>query len=254
MSDFFGDDFTRELKNYFLDSLIAEATKFMDLIDDSLWQRIRKEVIEQTKAWAVDAKTNEFLHLMEWLEKFEERSKDYTQSTDLLRGLQALKSYAESLKTDMKDSEELAKKFTPSVQNHHQSLYLHCQWGSQEFAVPLLSVVEISGGMSLYSLPEKKQGILGVVPFRGEAIPVVDLAEHGFRGLTSEKTFYVICETQGHKICLPVSATEDLVSLKESELQSAADQGALIQVPFVRQFFIKGSRNVMILDLDKMVA
>ncbi len=97
MSDFFGDDFTAELKAYFLDSLIKESDKFIDLIEDSLWKRIRSEVCEQTQAWAVDAKTNEFHHLKEWLEGFTDRANNLSDAQDLIKALKSLKSYAEAL-------------------------------------------------------------------------------------------------------------------------------------------------------------
>ena len=84
MSDFFGDDFTAELKSYFLESLNKEADKFLDLIDDSNWQKIRSEFADHCLSWAADARTNEFTYLGQWLDVFNERSEIFNESKDVL--------------------------------------------------------------------------------------------------------------------------------------------------------------------------
>lgn len=254
MSDFFGDDFTAELKAYFLDSVLKEVDKFIDLVDESLWKRIRSEVVEQTQAWSVDAKTNEFQYLSEWLATYGKRSECIDGAQDLIRSLKALKSYVEALIVEKQDSAELAAKYTLVSERRHEVLFLHCKSGAQEFALPLLSVVEISSSVPLYSLPEKKQGLLGVIPFRGEAIPVISLQDHGFQSMENKNIYYVICEHQGVRFSLQVTETEDLVSLRESELQNVESHSAMIQASFVKQFFIKNSKGIMILDLEQLVA
>lgn len=254
MSDFFGDDFTAELKSYFLDSLIKETEKFIDLIDESLWKRIRNEVAEQTKSWAVDAKTNEFFHLTEWLESFEARASATQEPAEFVKFLRAIKAYAEALLVEKIDSAELAAKFSLVAESRHETLFLHCKWGAQDFAIPILNVVEISSQLPLYALPEKRQGLLGVVPFRGEAVPVVNFHDHGFMNVEAKNTYYVICEHEGVRFSLQVTETDDLVSLRDSELQNIENHSSMIQASFVKQVFIKDSKNVMVLDLEKLVA
>lgn len=253
MSDFFGDDFTAELKSYFIGSLILEVEKFIDLVEDSQWKRIHLEVIEQSKVWAVDAKTNEFLHLMDWLEGYEERTRSLVDATELVASLEAVKNYAESLR-DSQDSAELAEKYSQVAQSQKQAIFLQCSFGNQEFAVPLLSVVEIIGNLPLFQLPQKKAGLLGVIPFRGEAIPVVNFQEYGFFNSESDKAFFVVCEHEGARFSLQVTKTEDLVNLRDAELTGVNEQSALIQASFVKQFFIKDGKSIMILDLEKLAA
>lgn len=253
MSDFFGDDFTAELKAYFLDSLVQETEKFIDLVDEGIWRRIRSEVLEAMKTWVVDAKTNEFLHLMSWLELYAERTQDVESAADFLKSLQVLKNYAETLKVE-KDSLELAEKFSHVVKSQKQALFLHCQFGLQDFAVPLLGVVEIIDNLTLYPLPQKKPGFLGVIPVRGEAIPVVNLQDHGFFADDTSKKLYVVCEHGGVRFSLQVTKTESLVNLRDSELHAVEGQGCLIQASFVKEFFMKENKNIMVIDLEKLVA
>ncbi|AFY00262.1 chemotaxis protein CheW [Bdellovibrio bacteriovorus] len=254
MSDFFGDDFTAELKAYFLDSVIKEIDKFIDLTDEKLWRRILSEVSEQTRAWAVDAKTNEFLHLAAWLEGFDEKSRNLEGAAELIKALKTLKGYIEALGVDKTDTADLATRFALNAQNLREILLLHCRSGAQEFAVPILSVIEISGKLPLFDLPERKEGLLGVIPFRGEAVPVVNLQDHGFARMDADNFFYVICEEQGVRFCLQVTDTEDMISVKEADLQNFENQSTMMSANFVHQFFIKDRRSIMVLDLEKLVA
>lgn len=254
MSDFFSDDFTAELKKYFLENLIQEAEKFMDLVDDSHWVRIRSEVSELSLAWAVDAKTNEFLFLTEWLEGFTERVRPLQNAADFLRALGAIKSYAESLIKEGTDSAEMATRYSLVVESRQEVVLLQCKWGEQDFAIPLLKVVEISGGLRLYDLPDKRQGLAGVIPFRGEAVPVVSLEEHGFLTNEAKNSLYIICEHESVRFALQVTATDELFSLRESELLSVEAAETMITTPFVSQFFVKNNKSIMILDIEKMVA
>ncbi len=253
MSDFFGDDFTAELKAYFLTSVVSGTENFIDLIDAKMWKRIRDEVVEQAQAWAVDAKTNEFAFFAAWLQDFDARTKELAEPQDLSKALLALKEYASILIVEKTDSEDLARKFSQVAQNSHEVLFLHCKSGPQEFAVPLLNVVEISAHLPLYGLPEKRFGLLGVVPFRGEALPVVNLQDHGFRPVGEENVFYLICEHAQNRFCLQVTATEDLLNLKESDLQEVDGQ-TILPKNLIKKFFIHQSRSVMILDLEKLAA
>ncbi|MBO9666089.1 MAG: chemotaxis protein CheW [Bdellovibrio sp.] len=254
MSDFFGDDFTAELKKYFLDATLKEVEKFVDLVDESTMKRLRPEIKEQATSWTVDAKSNEFAGLAQWLEDFTEKMDLLDQPESLHKVLQLLRKYLETLLVDAKDSVELAAQFTIHAQSSKESLFLHCRTGTQEFVVPILNVIEISGTLPLYPLPEKREGLAGVIPFRGEAIPVFSLNEYGFQKLDAKQHYFVICEFEGARFSLQVTETDELISLKDRELQSMETHPAMIAVPFIRNFFIKDQRSVMVLDLEKLVA
>lgn len=255
MSDFFGDEFTADLRAYFLEKLVLEIEDSIDLVDDVIWMRIRSETAKQaTQVWAVDAKTNEFVYLAAWLEKFEEEAKVFRSALEFKKYLEALREYVKALSVEKVDSLELATKFSSLGQSRRDSLFLHCRFGVQDFAIPLLNVVEISGNRPLFSLPEKKSGLLGVIPFRGDAVPVISFVDHGFVPVSTDNLCYVICEFNSMRFSLQVTETEDLLKIDESELQSVESHSSIIQTSFVKQFYLKNAKSVMILDLIKLVA
>lgn len=254
MSDFFGDDFTAELKSYFLESINKEADNFLDLVEDSNWQKIRTEFYEKCSAWAADARTNEFTYLAQWLDVFGERSQLFNEAKDLTKAIQTFKSYIEALAIDKTDSAEISLKFALTEENLREVVLLHCHQGEEDFAVPLLNVIEISGNLPLFPLPERQHGILGVIPYRGEAVPVLNLRDYGFGQIGSEKPCYVICDFSGKLFSLAVSKAEDLFKIKETEIQNVKEHTFMSTSEFVNQFFIKGEKNIMLLDFEKLVA
>lgn len=255
MSDFFGDDFTADLKAYFLEKFVLEIKDSIDLIDDTIWMRIRSETAKQaTQVWAVDAKTNEFVYLAAWLEKFEEETTVFRSASEFKKYLEALSGYVKALLVEKVDSLELAAKFSSLGQSRRDSLFLHCRFGVQDFAIPLLNVVEICGSRPLFSLPERKSGLAGVIPFRGDAVPVISFVDHGFAPVDTDDLCYVICEFDSMRFSLQATETDDLLKIDESELQSVESHSTIIQASFIKQFYFKNSKSVMLLDLIKLVA
>ncbi|MNK93689.1 CheW-like domain protein [compost metagenome] len=254
MSDFFGDDFTVELKKYFLESLPPEIEKFQDLLDDTTFKRVLPEVREQLAAWVIDAKTNEFLSLAKWLEGFVVRTEELREFEDLLAALELFQSYVAGLLEGQKDSEDYAAQFAFTAVGRKDSVYLHCKMGVQDFVIPIQSVIEISGPLLLFPLPEKQAGLLGVVPFRGEALPVFDLSEYGFQKIESDFFYYVICEFENSRFAVQVSETDELLNVNEKELQARDATTSLSSASFIQSFFIRDQKSLMVLDLEKLVA
>lgn len=255
MSDFFSDDFTAELKRYFLENLMVQITDNIDLIDDSIWMRIRSESAKQaTEVWAVDARTNDFVYLAEWLEKFDEKTRTIQNASALKKYLDAVKDYVKTLQVERVDSAELAAKFSSLGESNVNILLLHCRFGEQNFAIPLLNVIEIVSARPLFPLPEKREGLLGVITFRGDVIPVISFQDHGFVSAVNDHICYVICELDGMRFSLQVNETDNLIKLRETDLQTVQNHSAMIQNSFVKQFYVHEQKNVMILDLNKLVA
>lgn len=252
MSDFFSDDFTAELKSYFLNSLIGEGQKFLDLIDDQTWKNIADETAEQFNSWSIDAKTNEYIYLSDWLA---ERVPDLSDSKEvLIEQIKNLRAYAQSLLELKSDSPELAARFAGTIRESEDVSYLHCRNGSQDFAVPLLNVIEISPSLPTFALPERKPGLAGLIAYRGEAIPVINLQEYGFADLGSKSYYFIVCDVNSVRFALQVTETDDLLRLASKDLQLAGDSKSPSFTNLSKGFFNRENRNIMILDLEKLVA
>lgn len=252
MSDFFSDDFTAELKAYFLNSLVTEGEKLLDLIDDQTWKSIANETKEHFDAWAVDAKTNEYIYLSGWLT---ERTMDLSSSQEhLIDTLKSLRSYAQALLDLKTDSPDLAANFAGAVYEAEEINYLHCRNGAQDFALPLLNVIEITPALPIYSIPENKRSIAGLIAFRGEAVPVIDLESYGFASLGDKSYYFIICEINSVRFALKVTETDDLMRMASKDLQLINESKNPSFTNLSKGFFNWENRNIMVLDIEKLVA
>jgi|GEM_PF-1428339 Chemotaxis signal transduction protein len=253
MSDFFGDDFTAELKSYFIDSFTKEVEKFVDLLDESTFRRLVGEIDQETQTWIADSETNEFKFLSQWIVDFKKYLGEMAGPPQLASSLESLKAYLTALSATKVDSQELFQTHTLQKNIGIKKQYLHCRSGSQEFVLPVMNVTEIISDRKVSPLPFPKNHLAGVIAYRGEAIPVFDLEHFGFQRVENIKTYFVICVLEGLSFALQVTQTEELMTLDGKDLQEV-DGSKLLRAPFVSHFFAKDDRNIMILNLEKLVA
>lgn len=256
MSDFFGDDFTADLKRFFLKSLQDEFEMIAGAADEDTWQIFRDEAIEKHVDWIVDARTNEFVQFAAWLEKFIKHIGVSEKYSDFANAIDRAFSYTEYLHENLKDSEEVAKTFSLGNLASQKMLYLHCQISDQNFLVSVKNVLEVLGNISITPFPMSRKGFLGMIPFRGDAIPVINLADYGMNTQQSNAhVSYVVCEHEGARLALAVHHADRLIEVGSEELQEAEATGAgVISVPFLTHFLIKEDKNMMLFSLEKMVA
>jgi len=254
MSDFFGDDFTIELKLYFVEALLTEVESFIDLVDASTWKKLIPEIQEKTETWSVDAISNEFTFLADWIVTFRAKSKDFENETFFARALQQLKSYLLVLKDKKKDSAEIAANFLFEMADQKEHLYLACDLGQHEFVISVQYICEVIAQTPIHPLPEKAQKFLGLITFRGEALPLFDLGAFGFAFTAAEKSCFVICEWKGQRFALQMHAADKLIKMSAAEVQKFNKEASLITADFAQDFFIKDNKSVMILDIEKLVA
>ncbi len=254
MSDIFGDDFTEELKKYYLSALATDVQKFIGLLDEATWKRIKSELQDAIPSWIVDARTNEFEHIADWMVRLLEYITNATSSEAIISYLEVVMKYVQNLILTLKDSAEFPTIYNLNREMQGHSFYLHCKVFDQEFVIPIRNVVEVIPTLPVYSIPQRHVGILGVISFRGDAIPVFNWWDFGFMENEGKPFLYVICEFEGTKFSLQVTEADDLVKVNDKDLQTIESTSIMQEVPFVKNFFIRESQSVMVLDIEMLVA
>lgn len=252
-SDFFGDDFTKDLKKYYLDNIITDIDKYIVLIKDTNLSLYQEEVKNKIEDWQRDAQTNEFLLFSNWLTEFGAKLELCKKSEEFKLLIHRLHLYLDDLLLNLVDSEVLFKKHT--LQNHsRKELYLYCRHGIQEFLLPIENVLEVISKAVVSPLPDYHFGISGVLAVRGEIFPVYNLIEFGFQPIQEKIIYYVICDFQGARFAVPVTQTDQLLTVDSKEMQQADAKRDFITAHFISSFIIKDKKSVMVFDLEKLVA
>jgi purine-binding chemotaxis protein CheW len=127
--------------------------------------------------------------------------------------------------------------------------------GSEEFGVDALKVQELIRYTSPVKVPNAPPSVRGVINFRGEVIPVLDMRKifQLEQGDYNEFTVIVVVETNSKTFGLIVDRVLDIISLSEDNIQPTPEFSSKEKTKYLRAMGKIGSRLILMLDLDKVV-
>ncbi|NLW47825.1 MAG: chemotaxis protein CheW [Firmicutes bacterium] len=127
---------------------------------------------------------------------------------------------------------------------------------TEEYGVDALQVKEIIRYLPSVKVPNAPEPILGVINFRGEVIPVVDLRRtFGLSPLQiDEFTVIVIAETEGKIFGMAVDRILDMVNVPLSKLNENSGTITKDDRKHLKTMVKINGRLILILDLNKLIA
>lgn len=248
------DEFALEMRRHYIVTTLESLNRAQTLED--FWS----EVEELLPGWISEARSNDmefFAKILEDVQKSQasgafEDTKVYPKLAKLLADyLGILGTQADSEVYFKKFSEALAGISAPAVQ-----LYLECIRGGHHFVVPVIHVIEIVSHRKVFPLPQHQPGIQGLMNFRGQGIPVLNLNDFGFStDLGTDgapvKSSFVVCSEEENFFALEVHGTEDVMEIHPSKFQNCSDSAVLS--PVVDKFVTHNEKSLMLLDIKKLV-
>ncbi|MBS1970001.1 MAG: chemotaxis protein CheW [Bdellovibrionales bacterium] len=246
------DEFALEMRQHYITTTVESLERFKTF--ENYFGEIKLAVDD----WIAEARSNEMSHFVGLLEilKNAVANGDIGGKEDSLWVSAALMEYLELLKTRA-DSPVFFEKYHSIFRSHLDEgaqLYLQCVRDQHAFLVPVKNVIEIVGGKKVYALPMAQSGVRGLMGFRGQGIPVMNLADFGFNKQNESsgaKTYFVVCEYEDSFFALEVNATEDVLEIEASQFQKCSESNLLS--PIVDQFVIHEEKSLMLLDIEKLV-
>jgi purine-binding chemotaxis protein CheW len=136
--------------------------------------------------------------------------------------------------------------------------YVNFRLGSENFAIPVMRVLEIIQNCTLTKVPNSSIYIRGVLNFRGEIVPVIDMYERfnmKFDENTNKMIIIVDVEsTNNHMhIGLIVDKVMDIIEFEFKDIQKAPDMGINYDLTFIDGFVDINSQFIMVLNIDKVL-
>lgn len=126
---------------------------------------------------------------------------------------------------------------------------------TEEYGVEALRVQEIIRYLTPVKVPNAPEPIQGVINFRGEVIPIVDLRKtFGLNPLEIDQyTVIVILETEGKIFGIIVDRVLDIVDIPLSKMNDNSPGSSQANRKFLKAMVKLDSRLILILDLDKII-
>ncbi|MCP4500493.1 MAG: chemotaxis protein CheW [Deltaproteobacteria bacterium] len=131
--------------------------------------------------------------------------------------------------------------------------------GNHEYAIDILSVIEVRRWQKATRIPNTDERILGVLPVRGMLIPVVDLRElfHcedcSFEATNVIVLISAIVEGETKNLGAVVDSVSDVVDI-EAKVLPIANEIESADATFLTGLLPIDDRLVMLLDTDKLVS
>jgi purine-binding chemotaxis protein CheW len=139
--------------------------------------------------------------------------------------------------------------------NEHESQLLVFNVDGEEFGVDVLLVQEIIRYIKSTKVPKAPEAVQGVINFRGEVIPVLDIRKRF--GLPArdydEFTVIVVVEYGGRTMGMVVDHVSDIVSLATKDIQLVPEFAKAEQTDYLRGMGKLGDRLIMLLNMEKII-
>jgi purine-binding chemotaxis protein CheW len=100
--------------------------------------------------------------------------------------------------------------------------------GDVHYAVAIQRVKEIANPLTVVALPKAPPAVVGVADYRGDVVPVIDLAvRFGLPGtVATRRTKWIIVDVQGRFVALVVDAVTEVFGTGGAELRPAPSLGS----------------------------
>lgn len=126
---------------------------------------------------------------------------------------------------------------------------------TEEFGIDILDIKEVVKYVEPLPVPNSGKHIKGIINYRGEVIPVIDL--RGLFGLMSagvdENSAIVVVELQHKMFGLIVDRVTDVMSIPEALIRPYTEGGPDAKSLYVKALGDFGNRMVFLLDLAKIL-
>jgi purine-binding chemotaxis protein CheW len=250
------DDLDFELKEHYLKSILTamDQADVTGATKDDVF-KIKNTFDGHLATWIEDSVANKLNFFSAFLKSCKEVISEKIENDEkILDHWNNIRSYAQEILNVGTDTVELQKKF--SWRPHKQGIFLNCLLQNNKFVVPVINVVEVISARAIFPLPDRRQDILGMINFRGECIPVVNLEYHGLTYSHSVEVckLLVVCELDNTKFAFETTATDEVTHISEDELHEIGNSGILITSELVDYCYVKNDQMMLVFNLERLVA
>jgi purine-binding chemotaxis protein CheW len=133
--------------------------------------------------------------------------------------------------------------------------YLCFNAGTQEFAIPLLSIKEVIGLPEITPLPQAPNYFKGIMNLRGQILSVVDLRiKIGVKPQSSEETTVIIVDCSDVSLGMIVDKVNAVLDIDPSEISPKPIMEGGKNHDYVTGIYHKDDKIILLVDLVKALS
>lgn len=130
--------------------------------------------------------------------------------------------------------------------------YLSFSIGTEEYAIPLLSVKEVIAVPEITPIPYTPPYFLGIMNLRGQVISVIDLRQKlGIKTKASSETSIIICDIGLVCLGVVVDSINSVLSPNASDISEKPEIQSNKSTEYITNIYRKEGSLVVFLDIGK---
>lgn len=137
-----------------------------------------------------------------------------------------------------------------------ENQFLTFKVADEEYGVDVLKVQEIIRYRKPTKMPNAPEIIKGVINFRGEVIPMVDLRKKFNLPIEEYDSFTVVIvlEVKSKIVGIIVDKVSDMLSFNDEDIQTNLEFGSQVDMKFIKGMARMEDRLIILLYLDKLLS
>ncbi len=143
-----------------------------------------------------------------------------------------------------------------ALSDPHQE-YLTFTLGEEQYGVDILKVQEIRGWETLREMHDVPSYFKGVLDFRGQILPVIDLRiRFAIDSVEYQPTTVIIVlatDSDNSLMGVVVDTVSDVLSVRQSEIKQAPSMGSKIKTDYVLGMVSRDDGMIMLVDSDQLI-
>jgi len=129
---------------------------------------------------------------------------------------------------------------------------------NEHFAIEISKVIEILQVENLTKVPNASEFIEGILNFRGEIVPVINLQKRfNFKSFSEEGQIVIVVEVPSEekliRLGLLVNDVTDVIEIKFRDIRTVPELGINYNPAFLEGFVEVSGQITMILDVNKVL-
>ncbi|MBX9704403.1 MAG: chemotaxis protein CheW, partial [Silvanigrellaceae bacterium] len=137
-------------------------------------------------------------------------------------------------------------------QSTNSNRYLRFSLGSEEYAIPLLSVKEVIAVPDITPIPYTPPHFLGIMNLRGQVISVIDLRlKLNIKSSQSQETAIIICDIHPYCVGIVVDSINSVITAKAEELSEKPQIQSTKNTDFITEIYNNSENLIVLIDIAK---
>ncbi len=254
MSELFPqDDFTIEVKKFFIESVLGHVEKYLLVLKEGNWADYHDQIREFFDTTIRDSETNE----LKDLSVFTQTGVQIFSELNFQRFYEYLTVFADYLRAILESPSEqlkLYERFSAQLKKVYHDLFLICYIGSHQMLISAKSILEIMSYSTVSELPSKSTKVLGLMSARGEIVSILNPAAFGLSFVEpSQRKFLILFKGKNELLALPFESTDRLIEVDTQKLKKTALPKASVQeMTLIEEIVVLDSRTTLLLNLEDM--